>query len=134
MRENERTDVEKAAGNAALQIRHGLRAGFYAEVVTHEQKFDAVTMDEWDRILVRTRKLTDGYEKIYASHDEIGHYLQGKDGIWLEEVSTGDGALRCTLAGATSTPLRLSVFRNSGNSVVREYLEVGAFENRTEIG
>ncbi len=134
LRENERTDVEKAAGNAARQIRHGLRAGFYAEIVTHEQKFDAVTMDQWDRILSRTDALTDGFEKVYASHDEIGHYLQGKDGVWLEEVSVGGSALRRTLAGRTSAQLRLSVFRNVGDSVEREYQEVDAFEGRAEVG
>ena len=134
LRENERTDVEKAAGNAARQIRHGLRAGFYAEIVTHEQKFDAVTMDEWDRILGRTDALTDGFEKVYASHDEIGHYLKGKDGVWLEEVSVEGSALRSTLAGRTSAPLRLSVFRNVGDSVEREYQEVAAFEGRAGVG
>ena len=134
LRENERTDVEKAAGNAARQIRHGLRAGFYAEIVTHEQKFDAVTMDQWDRILSRTDALTDGFEKVYASHDEIGHYLKGKDGVWLEEVSVEGSTLRSTLAGRTSAPLRLSVFRNVGDSVEREYQEVDAFEGRAEVG
>ncbi|MCY3767087.1 MAG: hypothetical protein OXH06_16830 [Gemmatimonadetes bacterium] len=134
LRENERMDVEKAAGNAALQIRHGLRAGFYAEIVTHEQKFDAVTMEEWDRILARTQALTDGYEKIYASHDEIGHYLQGKDGVRLEQVSTDGAAARYTLAGRTSVPLRISVFRNDGDAVVRDYADVDAFEGRAVVG
>ena len=133
LRENERTDVERAAGNAALQIRHGLRAGFYAEIVTHEQKFDALSMDEWDRILARTQALTDGYEKIYASHDEIGHYLQGKDGVRLERVSTDGAAMRYALAGRTSVPLRVSVFRNEGDGVVREYREVDAFDGRASI-
>ena len=133
LRENERTDVEKAAGNAALQIRHGLRAGFYAEIVTHEQKFDAVTMEEWDRILARTQALTEGYEKIYASHDEIGHYLQGKDGVRFEQVSTDGAAARYTLAGRTSVPLRISEFRNEGDAVLREYREVGAFEGRAPV-
>ncbi len=134
LRESERTDVEKAAGNAALQIRHGLRAGFYAEIVTHEQKFDAVSMDEWDRILDRTRTMTHAYEKIYASHDEIGRYLRGRDGVRIEEVSTDGAAVRCTLAGGTPVPLRFSVFRNEGDAIVREYRKVDAFEGRAAMG
>ena len=63
LRESERTDVEKAAGNAALQVRHGHRAGFYAEIVTHEQKFDAVTMEAWDRILTRADQMTGGLKR-----------------------------------------------------------------------
>lgn len=133
LRESERTDVEKAAGNAALQIRHGLRAGFYAEIVTHEQKFDAVSMDEWDRILDRTRTMTHAYEKIYASHDEIGRYLRGRDGVRIEEVSTDGAAVRCTLAGGTPAPLRFSVFRNEGDAIVREYRNVDAFEGQAAL-
>jgi hypothetical protein len=131
--ESEKNDVEKAAGNAALQIRHGHRAGFYAEIVTHEQKFDALSLDEWDRILSRTDQLIEGLEKVYASHDEIGHYLKGKDGIWIEEAAVEGDRVRCTMAGKTDTSLRLSVFRDEADSVMREYRAADAFEGRAEI-
>jgi hypothetical protein len=133
-RDSDVNDVEKAAGNAALQIRHGLRACFYAEVVTHEQKFDALTVEEWDRILRRAGEMTDGYEKIQATHDEIGDYLKGKDGVWIAESTVDGDRLRCRLAGGTAVPLRLSVFRDVEDAVEREYCEVGAFKGRAVMG
>lgn len=134
LKESERNDIEKAARNAARCIQNGLRGGFYAEVVTHEQKFDALSPKEWDQILRRAGELTGGYEKIYASHDEIGAYLKGKDGVWISEVHAEGGQVRATLAGKTEAPLRLSVFRNEGDSVRREYKAVEAFEGKAEIG
>ncbi len=134
LRESERTDVEKAAGNAALQVRHGHRAGFYAEIVTHEQKFDAVTMEAWDRILTRADQMTGGFEKVHASHDEIGHYLKGKDGVRIAEATVEGDSVRCRLAGRTAVPLRLSVFRDEGESVAREYRAIDGFEGGAEVG
>ena len=133
LQESERNDVEKAAGHAALQIRHGLRGGFYAEIVTHEQKLDALSLDEWDRILGRTNELTAGVEKIFAGHDEIGHYLKGKDGVWIAEAVAEGDQLRGRLAGETAVPLRLSVFRDEGEGVQREYQRVEAFAGEVEI-
>jgi len=63
LRESVRTDVEKAARSAAGQITLGLRGGFYAEVLTHEQKFDVLRLDEWDLILKQAATQTQAYEK-----------------------------------------------------------------------
>ena len=111
-----------------------MRAGFYAEIVTHEQKFDALSLEEWDRILSRTDALTEGYEKIYAGHDAIGRYLKAKDGVWIAGATVEGGRLRCALAGRLTAPLRLSVFHDDGDAVRREYRTVDAFEGEVEIG
>ena len=133
LRENETNDVEKAARSAAGQIRHGLRAGFSAEIVTHEQKFDVLSMGEWERILCRVDQLTLGYEKIQAGHDEIGGYLKGKDGIWIAAAEVDGERLRCRMEGETASALRLSIFRDEGEDVVREYREVEAFTGGTVV-
>ena len=134
LKESDRNDIEKAASNAALQIRHGLRAGFYAEIVTHEQKFDGLSMAEWDQILARANEMTAGLEQIRTGHDEIGQYLKGKDGVWIARGNAADGRLRCRMRGSTETPLRLSVFRDADDGVTREYLPVDAFDGEIEIG
>ncbi|MEW6754998.1 MAG: hypothetical protein AB1505_29040 [Candidatus Latescibacterota bacterium] len=133
LRESERNDLEKAAQSAAAQIRHGLRAAFHAEIVTHEQKLDALSMAEWDQILGRVDQLSAGIERIHAGHDEIGAYLQGKDGVWIQAVQACGARLSCTLCGQSAVPLRLSVWRDEGEAVVREYVEVTAFAGETAV-
>ena len=102
--------------------------------MTHEQKFDALSMAEWDRVLARTLEMTDGYEREFTGHDEIGDYLKGKDGIWIEQAEASDGRLRCQLSGQTETPLRLSVYRDADDGVTREYRTVEAFDGSVEAG
>ena len=131
--ERERTDVEAAAANAAKQIQHGLRAGFHAEILTHEQKLDAVSMDEWEAILIRAGALSEPYEKIHAGHDEIGAYLRGRDGVSISASHVEGESARCTLQGTSDVPLKLSVFRDVDDGVEQEYREVDAFVAETEI-
>lgn len=133
LRESDHTNVEKAAQNAATQITHGLRGCFYAEVLTHEQKLGELEMEDWDRILKVAANNTRSYEKIFAGHDQIGHYLKGKSGITLEKSWVDGTKLHCVLSGATQSPLRLSIFRNEENSVSREYVTIGAFTGREEL-
>ena len=134
LRESDRNDIEKAAANAALQIRHGLRAGFYAEIVTHEQKFDGLSMSEWDGILARAGEMTAGLERIHAGHDEIGRYLKGKDGVWIAEADVTDGQLTCQVRGESDAPLRISVFGDEDGALVRDYREVEAFRGEAAVG
>jgi hypothetical protein len=128
--ESPRNDLEKAARSAAGQIRHGLRAGFAAEVITHEQKFDVLGLDEWEQILRRAWELTAPCEPVPAGHDQIGAYLEGKDAVRLRAVIVDGDRLRCELAGATAAPLRLSVFVDDGAQVRRLYQEVAPFGPR----
>ena len=132
--ESARTDVEKAARNAASQVCHGLRGCFHAEIVTHEQKLDFISLSEWDQILSGAERLTSDFEKIPASHDHIGHYLKGKDGIWIQESTVDGNQIHCRLAGNTAAPLQLSVFRDDDDSVSREYRQVDAFTEKAKLG
>jgi len=133
LRESEHNDVERAARSAARSIQLGLRGGFYAEVVTHEQKFDALSMEEWEQILDRLDELTARTEMQPTGHDEIGAYLQGKDGVWIAAATVDGDRVRGVMAGVTRAPLQVSVFRDEGDAVEREYEALDAFEGQAEI-
>jgi hypothetical protein len=133
LRENEINDVEKAAHRAALCLQHGLRAGFFGEMVTHEQRFKVLALDEWDRILTRTAQLMAPFETIPSSHGAIGPYLKARDRLRLAEVKTDGTALRGTLTGTIDVPLRLSVFRNTDEGISREYKTIQPFDGKATI-
>ena len=133
LRESEHNDVEGAARSAARSIQLGLRGGFYAEMVTHEQKFDALSLPEWEQILSRVEELTVGTEMQFTGHDEIGEYLQGKDGVWIADAAVDGDRVRGAVAGAADAGLERSVFRDEGDAVGREYEAVDAFEGQVEI-
>jgi hypothetical protein len=133
LQESPFNDIEKAADYAAEQVRRGLDNGFYGEVLTHEQKLAALTLEEWDRILARTAAKTAHYEKIPSTHDDIAEYLKSKDESWLARVERREGGMECLLSGRARHALQPSVFVDADEGVERRYLDVPAFENQVEI-
>lgn len=132
LRESENNDIEKAGRNLAKQIQLGLRSGLYSEIVTHEQKLEGVSLDEWDRILTRGAQLTQKVDKIFAGHDHIGKYLKSKDEAWIRESCIDRDVVKFTLSGKTDTALEVSVFKDNGNMVEREYCIVETFEEEAK--
>ncbi|MBI3987381.1 MAG: hypothetical protein HY343_10695 [Lentisphaerae bacterium] len=134
LRESEFNDVEKAARSGASHLLRGLRAGFYGELVFHEQKFEVLQLDEWDRILARIAQLLGSREIIHSHHDEVGPYLRGKDNVRIAESGVESGNIRCRLKGRTAAALRLSVFRDEDEGVVRQYQAVAPFDGELPLG
>ena len=129
-RESQRNDVDKAAEQAARAMGAGLRCGFHGEFCSHEQKFEVLSLGEWDRILGRTSRLLAKYEPISVGHDEIAHYLKGQDGVHIADAGRRGDKIACQLAGRTDVPLRVSVFTDEGAQVRREYRSVESFSGQ----
>jgi hypothetical protein len=133
LREAPHNDIEKAADRAAEQYRNGLGNGFFSEVLTHEQKLDVLSLDEWARILARTEKKVARFERIFANHDQIGDYLRAKDGSWLARADLEGEQAVCTLRGRAGRSLQLSVFEGVDGGVERRYLSVPPFDGASEL-
>jgi len=135
LRESPFNDVEKAAEHVAGEVRRGVQNGFFGEVLTHEQKFQAVTVEEWDRILARAAEKTSRHEKIFTTHDDIALYLKSKDETWLARVEQKDGSVCGVMSGRAQHGLQPSLFSDVDDSVERRYLAVPAYraEGQVEI-
>jgi hypothetical protein len=133
LRESPANDIEKAAQQAAHQVRSGLSTGFFADILTHEQKFTAVSLEEWDRILARTHQLIAGYEKILTNHDRVAGYLRDKDRTWLADASYESGRVHGRLAGQADEPLAVSLFVNVDEGVQRRHIDVPPFAGDIDI-
>jgi hypothetical protein len=133
LREAPYNDLERAAERAAEQYRNGLGNGFFAEVLTHEQKLDVLTLDEWTQILDRTEEKVARFERIFASHDEIGDYIRSKDGTWLALADLEGEQVVCVLKGRAEHFLKLSLFEDADGGVERRFVAVPPFEGEKKV-
>lgn len=131
--ESKNNDIEKAGKNMASQIRHGLRGGFYSEIITHEQKLHGLSLDEWSNILSGANILTKGIEKKYASHDDIGLYLKSKDSVWIDDYNVDKISYNVILKGSTDKTLLLSIFYDEEDYIKREYVSINPFKGKAII-
>jgi len=133
LRESPGNNLEKAAEQAAWQVRNGLMNGFFGDVLTHEQKLEVLTLEEWDHILERASQKTTRCEQIFSNHNHIAAYLRSKDRTRLAKVvRADDGSLSCLLSGTAEQSLRLSVFRDMDGGVERTFVDVPAFSGQQE--
>lgn len=131
LRESPCNDIEKASSRAAEQICTGLNNGFFADVLTHEQKLDVLSLDEWDRILSRTEEKVSHYERIFASHDEIAGYICDKDKSWISRAAGAAGTVEVSISGSVKVAIKLSVFTDLEEGVERRFLDIPAFKGES---
>ena len=128
--ENLTNDLDRAARNLEANINLGLRSGFYAEILTHEQKFENLRLEQWEEILKKASALTAKYQKVYAGHDAIGMYLKAKDAVFFAEVSTAGEKIAFAVRGDPAVPLRFSVYKEENGQLYREHINVPVFEKQ----
>lgn len=136
LRESPHNDLEMASRQGAAQICGGLADGFFGDLLTHEQKLQVLTLEEWDQIVAGVARRIERFETVPSNHDEISSYVKAKDESWIAQAETsrdrddGRGA-RCLLRGRAEHSLRLSLFADADDGVERHYLETPAFAGET---
>ena len=127
--DNPTNDMVKAAQRASMPVRLSLDSGFFAEIVTHEQKFSVLSLGEIDRWLALLSQEVTHYEVRLVGHEQAAEYTKARDESWIAAASTPDGkAIAITLCGISDVPQELAVFENDGNSVIRRWKPVPAFQ------
>lgn len=133
LHELEHNSVEKAAKRAAGRIIDGMRSALYSDLSTHEQKLNVLSLDEWEKILEGADRMTAKYEKIFATSEEIGEYLRNKRRTKINVISSDGVKVKLELEGITDAPLKISVFRDEEDSVIRDYVDISQFEGKIEV-
>lgn len=133
--EREQNDVEAAAQRLAAHTRLGLDSLFFGGSITHSHFTQQLSEGEWRALLERYERLTARYQKLNVGYDEIAEYARSKVDSHLAyaEVDEVSGAIRCTLVGETSVPLRLSIFRDADEGVEQRFEAVPAFAGQADV-
>jgi hypothetical protein len=132
--DNSTNDLVKAAQQAALPIRLALDSGFFAEVTTHEQKFSVLTLEEIDRWLALLAQEVEGYAVRLVGHEQAASYTKARDESWIASASTDDGGRgEVVLRGHSPVSQELALFKNEGDGVLQEWIQVSAFQEASQI-
>ena len=134
--DNPVNDMEKAAARATEAVSLAADSGFFGEITTHEQKFGVLSLDEIDRWLALVDRKIARHEIRKVGHEQAADYTRARDESWISRASSADGENpKVTLDGRAEVPLEVSVFRNDGDGVVREWIRVPSFHGpeQTEI-
>jgi hypothetical protein len=132
--ENPTNDMVRAAQRASVAIRLSLDSGFFAEVLTHEQKFAVLSLEEIDRWLALLAQEADRYEMRLVGHEQAAEYTKARDESWIAAASTSDGeGTSLSLGGVSDAPQELAVFEDEQDGVNQRWEPVPAFREALQV-
>ena len=132
--DNPTNDMMKAARRASLPIRLALDSGFFAEVMTHEQKFSVLSLEEIDRWLTLLPEEVAHYDMRLVGHEQAAEYTKARDESWITAVSTPQGQkVSISMGGTTAIPLELALFENDGDGVIQRWEPIPAFQEKLRV-
>ena len=127
-------DMEKAADRASTGVGLALESGFFAEILTHEQKLGVLSLDEIDRWIAGIDERLSGYDPRLVGHERAVTYTKARDESWISASSaSAKGAIELSMAGESSIAQELAVFVDEGDGVRRRWAEIPAFEGAIEV-
>ena len=130
--ESPRNDVAKAVASGITKLTMPLRCGFAAELVSHEQKFEVLSLPEWDAICSGIVSGLTDLNPIYTTHETIACFYQAKRQSALARVNRTGDTLRCELSGRSDVALPVSVF-DADDTLARRYVTAEPFEGQAVL-
>jgi hypothetical protein len=129
LNENSRVDIDKIAENIYFQLHEGVKAGFFGEARTHEQKFANVSLREWEKIVRLVKwKLID-CEYIPKELGGIAAYLKQREGTYISKAGITDGNIEFCMDASSPFENLVSVFREDDGEVVRDFYKISEYKN-----
>jgi hypothetical protein len=118
-----------------LQIKRGLDSLFFGNVMCHEQRIAALSLEEWRAIFTKVEKLTSKYHKIHKSYEYIAQYAKNKFGCRILEAAhdPSEGKVSCILKGGTDMPLQVYVFRDKNEGVEYHFETIPPFKESVTV-
>jgi len=127
--ESRENDIHKAIQQGSDHLTKLYRAGFFGELVTHEQKIGVLDLDEWGKILGGIRNTLAAFSPIPVSHDYLGKYLRSRRGITPIKAERGEDKVRLFFQGESEEPVRITVVTECG----AQEGEISPFQDETEV-
>lgn len=132
--EADRVKRAEAAERAIVNLRLGLDALAFGVLMTHEERIDAISLEDWSWIVDTTVRGLDGWDWIGANREQVSVICKRLFDSSLVGADFADGTLRCGLCGRTDGPSPLTIWWNEGDTCRREAVEVEGFDGFLEVG
>jgi len=131
--ESKFNNIKGAAEKASKIIKLGLDSGFFGCLMAHEQRIATLSAKEFEEILKRIDDSLSDREKVFASYDAIAEYIYNHRQTKLEEVRIKGNKISCQLTGKSDIPLKLSIFREEKDKIIRSFFNLSPFSGEVEV-
>lgn len=122
--ESETPKLAEAAQAGADNIKLGVDALAWGLLFTHEERINAISLEDWETVVNSIVGQLDGWDVEYAEREYVGIICKRLFDSRLVRAHMTEQGLHCELCGQTDGPSPLTVWENDGNGCVRRVIDV----------
>ncbi|MEW6357629.1 MAG: hypothetical protein AB1696_14960 [Planctomycetota bacterium] len=126
--ESERPKLREAADRAVANVKLGLDSLAYGEIMTHEQRINAISPEDWERVVNRTMEGLADCDTEPAGRERVSVVVKRLFDSALVHVNAAKGVIHCELCGRTDGSSPLTIWENEGDGCTRRVVEVEEFD------
>ncbi len=131
--ESEHPKLAEAAQAAGDNIKIGLDALAFGLLFTHEERINAISLDDWETIVTSAMRQLDGWDVEYAERETVGVICKRLLDSRLVRANLTDRGLLCEVCGQTDGPSPLTIWDNEGDGCVRRQVDVEPVEGYAAV-
>ena len=131
--ESETPKLREAADRGTANVKLGLDALAFGEIMTHEQRINAISPEDWQTVVDSIVRGLDGWDVEFAGREQVSIVCKRLLDSRLVHADETAGRLHCELCGRTDGPSPLTIWENDGDACVRRVVEIDAVEGFTAV-
>jgi hypothetical protein len=131
--ESDRPRLKEATERGIANVRLGLDSLAFGEIMTHEQRINAISPEDWRTIVDSIVRSLDGWDVEFAGREHVSIICKRLFDSGLVHAQVADGRVHCELCGRTDGPSPLTVWENDGDECVRRVVDVPAYDGFTTV-
>jgi hypothetical protein len=133
LREADEPKLDEAAQAGIDNITLGLDGLGFGVLMTHEERINVISPDDWDYVVESIARGLDGWDCEFAGREHVGVTCKRLFDSALVRANAADGGLVCELVGETGGPSPLTVWENEGDDCTRRVVDVNAIDGFAEV-
>ncbi|NOZ23928.1 MAG: hypothetical protein GXP25_22865 [Planctomycetes bacterium] len=126
--EAEAPKLREAADRAIANVKLGLDSLAYGVIMTHEERIDAISLDDWETVVNWTMKGLADCDFEPTGREHVSVIVKRLFDSALVHANVTDNVIHCELCGRTDGPSPLTIWENEGDGCKRRRVEVGQFD------
>lgn len=131
--ESETPQIAEATEAGIANLKLGLDALAYGLLFTHEERINAISLEDWETIVTGIMDGMAGWDYQGAGREQVGIVCKRLLDSRLVRANVVEGGLHCVLCGETDGPSPLTIWENEGPDCVRRVVEVPPLAGYAEI-
>lgn len=131
--EAETPKLDEAAQAGIANIKLGLDALAYGLLMTHEERINAISPEDWEHVVETIVRGLDGCDWQGAGREQVSVICRRLFDSALVRANLTERGLECELCGQTDGPSPLTVWENEGDGCIRRVTDVDAIEGYAQV-